>query len=80
MPRKTKKQKILALQHRQNLLVAREPSQKQPEPEKISSEIPTPVIKFPENSYFFGDLKKSLILSTIVVALEIALYYARLIK
>ncbi len=32
------------------------------------------------NSYFFPDLLKSLILVAIVIALEIALYFARIIK
>lgn len=33
-----------------------------------------------KNSLFFSDLKKSLILVSIVIALEIALYFAKLIR
>lgn len=81
MPRKTKREKILASQHRQILLAKQPTSENQPAPAKINiPKLSLPEQKPPENSFFFGDLKKSLILTTIVVALEIALYFAKLIK
>jgi len=80
MPRKTKKQKILASLHKQNLFTAKATIEKEPEAVKSAPKIPEPIIKSPEHSFFFSDLKKSLILTSIVVALEITLYFARLIK
>ena len=74
MPKKTKKEKLLALYHRKIRLL-----------ENSFSPTPTPVAKqeiknFPINQYFFSDLKKSLILITLIIGLEISLYFAKLIK
>jgi hypothetical protein len=80
MPRKTRKEKILASHHKQIHLMADKPlSQELP----VQKEIQTKVVQSSENQnnfFFFNDLKKSLILTAIVITLEITLYFARLIK
>lgn len=81
MPRKTKKQKILAALHKQNIFEIKPSMAQGTPPIAINApKISESIIKSPEHSYFFSDLRKSLILTAIVVALEIALYFARLIR
>lgn len=48
--------------------------------DKIINETVEVKEKKAENSFFFSDLRKSLILVSVVIALEIALYFARIIK
>ena len=78
MPRKTKKEKIIAASRRQQLQLVHT------QPEPIQREKPVPVkMEEPEsdkNNFFFPDLKKSLMLSAIVITLEIALYFARIVR
>jgi len=99
MPKKTKKEKILA-EYRKKLKLLKQQVEKkdypeistpkipfQPEEKKIYNNIqstPSKIIKENDNSlirhYFFNDLKFSFLLSFFLIALEIFLYFAKLIK
>ena len=81
MPKKTKKEKLLASYPKKIRLLEK----KQTITPVISSPSPVPVVKqeiknFPVNQYFFSDLKKSIILTTLIIGLEISLYFVKLIK
>lgn len=87
MPKKTKKEKLLAVYRKKLRLLEqanKQPLSKMPEP--ASSLISETVSKTIINEqtvaprYFFTDLRKSLILVVIIIALEISLYFAKLIK
>mgnify|MGYP001584416795 CR=1 FL=1 len=87
MPKKTKKEKILASYHKKIRLL--ENRQINNSPLTISSsEIKTKtVIDEPlkeelknTNQYFFSDLKKSLLLITIIIGVEVALYFMKFVK
>lgn len=81
MPKKTKRQKILAAYHKQIKLVDQKTGPAVIKKETLTEEIHVETQQLPEqNRYFFSDLKKSLLLVAAVIALEIVLYYARLIK
>lgn len=89
MPKKTKKKKLLALYHKKIRLLE---NKQATVPATVSSMVPkkpdsvlAPVANqetkiSPLNQYFFSDLKKSLILITVIIGLEISLYFAKLIK
>ncbi len=64
MPKKTRKEKILAA-YRKRLSVSEQPLKIEPSNEEKQI-----------TNYFFFDLKKSLILIAIVITLEISLYFA----
>lgn len=82
MPKKTKKEKIIAEYHRKlrqlqnqsfstvqpSMKAVDEP--KKEEPKKIIEESPT------NNKFFLIDLKKSLFLTVAIIALEILFYFA----
>ena len=88
MPKKTKKEKLLALYHRKIRLLENRQVVSSPVQTKIPVAISMPsinnetktAINEPLNQYFFSDLKKSLILITLIIGLEISLYFAKLIK
>jgi len=81
MPRKTKRDKIIATYHKKikylekqlttekNIIVEEEKI----EPERQIDQSPNDQ-QFVE--YFFSDLKKSLILISLIISVEIGLYYA----
>ena len=89
MPKKTKKEKILALYHKKIRLLE---SKQTTIPATVPTTVPTtqspasmPIanqeIKIsPINQYFFSDLKKSLILITLIIGLEISLYFVTMIR
>jgi hypothetical protein len=95
MPKKTKKEKILA-EYRKKLKLLKESPVFTPKPqptakkeEKIlpQSSISPQTKKLNKDkednfisSYFVNDLKKSLLISFLLIALEIFLYFAKLIK
>jgi hypothetical protein len=93
MPKKTKKEKILA-EYRKKLKLLKESPFFTPKPqptakkeEKILPQSPispqTKKLNKENNlisSYFVNDLKKSLLISFLLIALEIFLYFAKLIK
>jgi hypothetical protein len=93
MPKKTKKEKILA-EYRRKLKLLKESTVFTPKPqptakkeEKISPQSPispqTKKLNKEDNfisSYFVNDLKKSFLISFLLIALEIFLYFAKLIK
>jgi hypothetical protein len=93
MPKKTKKEKILA-EYRKKLKLLKESPVFTPKPqptakkeEKIlpqSSISPqTKKLNKEDNfisSYFVNDLKKNLLISFLLIALEIFLYFAKVIK
>ena len=89
MPKKTKKQKILAAYRKKLQLIEQSSSYL----DKPSAKIEKPTEKNEEvkietnqeellviNQYFFSDLRKSLFLTVFIIALEIGLYFANLIK
>ena len=85
MPKKTKKQKILVEYRRKLRLLERSVTSRMTEEKVIPAkagysppqrEIP----KQPPQKYFFSDLRKSLILVVVIIALEIGLYFAKLIR
>jgi hypothetical protein len=87
MPKKTKKEKLLALYHKKiRLLENKETATPVPVTQPVSfSPDPKPIVdkeikNLPFNQYFFSDLKKSLILITLIIGLEISLYFAKLIR
>ena len=93
MPKKTKKEKILA-EYRKKLKLLKEipvftPKQQTTakKEEKILPQSPispqTKKLNKEDNfisSYFVNDLKKSLLISFLLIALEIFLYFAKLVK
>ncbi|MFA6533369.1 MAG: hypothetical protein WCT22_05250 [Patescibacteria group bacterium] len=87
MPKKTKKEKLLALYHKKLRLLENRHTTVSPVQAKVVFEEQIPVIenkiKTAVNEppqYFFSDLKKSLLLIVLILGLEISLYFARLIK
>ena len=88
MPKKTKKEKLLASYHRKIRLLENRQMIASPVPTKIpTAELtPTaiheikPVVTEPVNQYFFSDLKKSLILIVLIIGVEVGLYAVKLIK
>lgn len=87
MPKKTKKEKILAMYHKKlRLLEDRQtvtPSVLVKTPvntTKIIENKISPEITEPVNQYFFSDLKKSLLLIVLIIGIEVSLYAAKLIK
>jgi hypothetical protein len=95
MPKKTKKEKILA-EYRRKLKLLKESTVFTPKPqptiknkkeEKILPQSPilpqTKKLNKEDNfisSYFVNDLKKSFLISFLLITLEIFLYFAKLIK
>ncbi len=79
MPKKTKKEKLLALYHRKIRLLENRQTIISPVQTKVPTSILIPSPSQP-SQYFFSDLKKSLILITLIIGLEISLYFAKLMK
>ena len=76
MPKKTKKEKILAMYHKKLRML----EDKQIKTPIIISE-PTVINEIKKsNQYFFSDLKKSLLLIVLILGIEVSLYAAKLIK
>ena len=89
MPKKTKKQKILANLHRQKQLFKQASMMIQKSPLKVKTKNKTIEEDYQKGlnnqdallkKYFIGDIKKSLIIIIFVIALEIVFYFANLIK
>ena len=85
MPKKTKKEKLLAFYHKKIRLLENKQMTIPATVSTTPSPAPIPIIRqeiksVPINQYFFSDLKKSLILITLIIGLEISLYFAKLIK
>lgn len=91
MPKKTRKEKIIAeyrkrlrlLQSNQNT-IQYTPSTPEPASSPEKTEKKQPIMETEEDSlitsYFKKDFKKSLFLIAIVITLEISLYFVRIIK
>jgi hypothetical protein len=87
MPKKTKKEKIIAAYRKKLRLLERaevKPVVLETRAEEKKQVKQTVQVKQSEKTtppkYFFSDLGKSLILIFLVIALEIGLYFAKLIK
>lgn len=81
MPKKTKKEKLLARYHKKIRLLESKQTTTPMTPSPTSMPIANQEIKIlPINQYFFSDLKKSLILITLIIGLELLFYYAKLVK
>ncbi len=89
MPKKTRKEKIIA-QYRKKIkllnqqtnhsLTEKKLLEKQHNVKKIEENNNLNKNNSSDNKYFFNDLKKSLIITFLIIALEISLYFANLIK
>lgn len=84
MPKKTKKEKLLAFYHKKIRLLENKQTTTTITPTALPP-APMPIIEQETknvsiNRYFFSDLKKSLILITLIIGLEISLYFAKLFK
>lgn len=88
MPKKTKKEKLLAEYRRKLKLLQQQtaikdiqtPKEKQVPMAENIDKIPPLSKEALVPSYFLADLKKSLFLVGIIIALEISLYFVRIIK
>lgn len=81
MPKKTKKEKLLARYHKKIRLLESKQTTTPMTPSPTSMPIANQEIKILSiNQYFFSDLKKSLILITLIIGLELLFYYAKLVK
>jgi len=85
MPKKTKKEKLLASYHRKIRLLENKQTTTPTTVPMTPSPAPMPIIKQETknvsiNRYFFSDLKKSLILITLIIGLEISLYFVTMIE
>ncbi|MDO9027676.1 MAG: hypothetical protein Q7U68_02290 [Candidatus Roizmanbacteria bacterium] len=85
MPKKTKKEKLLALYHKKIRLLESKQTTTPATVPTTPSPAPMPIIEQETknvsiNRYFFSDLKKSLILITLIIGLEISLYFVTMIK
>ena len=85
MPKKTKKEKLLALYHRKIHLLKNKQTTAPVTVSTAPSSVPVTITDqetkaLPLSQYFFSDLKKSLILISLIIGLEISLYFAKLIK
>ncbi len=93
MSKKTKKEKILAAYRRKLRLLEQNEKPIQPSimtVERRTNKEEVEASKKPKNvqgisqsllsKYFFSDLKKSLVLVVLIIALEFLLYFAKLIK
>ncbi len=95
MPKKTKKEKLLALYHKKIRLLENRQVISTPAQTKIPTSLsmspinhetktvitePLTQERKQSNQYFFSDLKKSLIFITLIIGLEISLYFVKLFK
>ena len=92
MPKKTKKEKLLARYHRklrslENLqvtgsptLISTQATQVTPAEVKNVSVKPITEESRQTNQYFFSDLKKSLLLIVLIIGIEVGLYATKLVK
>jgi len=81
MPKKTKKQKIIASYRKKIRLVQNNlPKNEKPETAKTQKTANKPEIEIKEKNYFLSDLKKSIFLVVLVIMVEIILYFARIIR
>jgi len=86
MPKKTKKEKILAMYHKKLRMLENQQVVTLPVKLKtLNSIVQEPIVKeekieILESKYFFSDLKKSLILIVLIIGVEVALYIAKLVK
>lgn len=87
MPKKTKKEKLLARYHKKLRLLENRQTAASPVKAEVEIKEQIPVIekriKTEINEppqYFFSDLKKSILLIVLILGLEVSLYFANLIK
>ena len=89
MPKKTKKEKIIA-QYRKKIkllqLIQSVPQQpiisQSIAPKPSTPKLPNPIVQENQliSKYFYQDFKKSLIFIAVIITLEISLYFVRIIK
>jgi hypothetical protein len=88
MPKKTKKEKLLAIYHKKLRLLENREVVTSSTQIKTSISVASPAfsnkakpeIVEPVNQYFFSDLKKSLLLIVLILGVEVSLYFVKLIK
>lgn len=81
MPKKTKKEKLLAMYHKKLRLLEKKDITASAVQTKVavSNKIMTDENK-PVNQYFYSDLKKSILLIILILGIEVSLYFFKLIK
>ena len=88
MPKKTKKEKLLAMYHKKlRLLEKKDVTTSEVQTKfQVSTPSPTvsnktkPVENEPVNQFFYSDLKKSILLIILILGIEVSLYFFKLIK
>jgi len=79
MPKKTKKEKLLAVYHKKLRLLEKKDVTTSEVQTKIRVSIPV-VDNKPVNQFFYSDLKKSILLIILILGIEVSLYFFKLIK
>lgn len=86
MPKKTKKEKLLARYHKKLRELENNTGAPMKKIEEKVQAVVTPKIEkvsevdIQNNKYFYTDLKKSLLLIFLIIGVEVGLFFAKLIK
>ncbi len=88
MPKKTKKEKLLAMYHKKLRLLEKRDVTSSAIQTKINVSVTPPAVSNkiksvenePVNKYFYSDLKKSVLLVILILGIEVSLYFFKLIK
>jgi len=81
MPKKTKKEKLLAMYHKKlRLLEKKDTTTSVVQPKVAVSNKVIPVENKPVNQFFYSDLKKSILLIILILGIVVSLYFFKLIK
>ncbi len=88
MPKKTKKEKLLAMYHKKLRLLEKKDVLTSSVQTRVKETTPTfsvssktkTVENEPVNQFFYSDLKKSILLIILILGIEVSLYFFKLIK
>jgi hypothetical protein len=88
MPKKTKKEKLLAMYHKKLRLLEKKDVLTSSVQTRVKETTPTfsvssktkAVENEPVNQFFYSDLKKSILLIILILGIEVSLYFFKLIK
>jgi len=79
MPKKTKKEKLLATYHKKLRLLEKKEVTTPSIQTKIKVVAPTNGNE-PVNQFFYSDLRKSILLIILILGIEVSLYFFKLVK
>jgi hypothetical protein len=79
MPKKTKKEKLLAMYHKKLRLLEKKDVLTSSVQTRVKETTPT-FSNEPVNQFFYSDLKKSILLIILILGIEVSLYFFKLIK